>query len=68
MEDLGALLCSEQTLLDDLGVFLGSLSTSERESLDGGKITKIVTNLFEHKYSLQLERVMLLVSINPGSQ
>ena len=68
MEDLGALLCSEQTLLDALAVFLGSLSTSERGSLDGGKITKIVTNLLKHKYSLQLKRVMQLVSIASGSQ
>ena len=68
MEDLGALLCSEQTLLDALAVFLGSLSTSKRESLDGGNITKIVANLLKHKYSLQLEEVMLLVSIASGSQ
>ena len=53
VEDLGVLLCSEQTILDALAVFLDSTSTSEDS--EEQKITRVVANLLQYKYSLFMD-------------
>ena len=65
VEDLGVLLCSEQTILDALAVFLDSISTLEGS--DERKITRVVANLLQYKYSLFMETTMQFMFIFSGS-
>ena len=64
VEDLGVLLCSEQTILDALAVFLDSISTSEGS--EERKITRVVANLLQYKYSLVMETLVQFMFICSG--
>ena len=64
VEDLGVLLCSEQTILSALAVFLHSISTSEGS--EERKITRVVANLLQYKYSLVMETLVQFMFICSG--
>ena len=50
VEDLGVLLCAEQSIVDALAVFMDSISSLEGS--EERKIIRVVKNLLQYKYSL----------------